>query len=417
MQEQSEVKHADAVGAALSDPNLLSRILAFLNWRDILRSRVCRTWRQVARITDVPESIQNVWHMPDFNVNNREFVMALGWLSQELPRIQSVNVCFNVYTTKAFEIAVGDDPELPLLQSACIDPPVSLCSISNFRNLKRLSINRASFNGSYPYLFDFPELRTLELVDVGRLVWDLKMLKGLPKLEHLIAVRNTHLVGRLDDVRILHRSLVKLSLTSCYQVKGDLMDLRDFSNLKEISLTDCNNIVGDIRNVRTGDFASVESFGKLPDSVFGGSYLPCIADAASIMYSWYILKKKNPLILSPSGNGLCRLSLPIWSTERYINDVHHTRFMPTCVEFVTAGSRLGWRWTNAVRGGSCETIWLDPAPNPFDEGYDVYLRELQEVNRDVSFYKGFFGPPPQEEHLLRDKEIPYEPDQCMSLSQ
>lgn len=410
MQKRSKLNNIDAVGIALSDPNILSRIFAFFNWKDILRSRVSRIWRQAARITVVPKSINNVCHIPDLYVNNREFALALDWLSKELPMISSITVCFNVYTTKAFEIATGDNPKLPLAKSASIDPPVNLCSISNFRSLKHLSINRASFNGSYSYIFDFPELRTLELVDVGRLVWDLTMLQGLPQLEQLIAVRNTHLTGSLSNVQILRKSLMKLSLTSCHQVQGDLMDLRDFPKLKEIGLTDCTSIVGDIRNVRVGDFPSVASFGKLPESVIGGSNLPYIADAASIMNAWYILKKKNPLILSSSSvNGLSRLSLPIWSTERYINSVHHTRFMPTCVEFVTAGPRIGWRWTNAVRGGSCEAIWLDPAPNPLEEGYDDYVRELRDVNRDVCFYKGFFGPPSKEEHLLRNEDIPYEP--------
>ena len=232
------------------------------------------------------------------------------------------------------------------------------------------------------------------------------MLSGLPKLEKLTAVRNTRLKGRLSSIRV--KSLVKISLTSCYKVEGSLMDLRDFPKLKEICLNDCNRIGGDIRDVKPGDFRSVESFGKLPDSIFGGSYLPSIADTPSIMHAWYILKKQNPCILSPCSNGLCRLSLSIMSTERYHNEVHHTRYMPTCVEFVYAGSRLGWRWTNAVRGGSCETIWMDPAPNPTDEGYDTYLQELDEVKQDVGFYTGYFAPPSQEEHLRRNEEIPFQ---------
>jgi hypothetical protein len=252
-------------------------------------------------------------------------------------------------------------------------------------------------------------LRTLELVDVGRLAWDLDVLKKLPKLAHLTAVRNTHLTGVLDSIRVLRKTLVKLSLVSCFKVRGDLMDLRDFPLLQDICLNDCNRIGGDIREIQTGDFQSVESFGKLPSSVFGGSYLPSIVDTPAIMRSWYILKKRNPSVLSPSNNGICRLSLSILSTERYENEVHHTRYMPTCVEFVSAGNRLGWRWTNAVRGGSCETIWMDPAPKRSDPGFDLYLLELQKVNQDVVFYKGFFAPPSQEEHLRRNNEIPFLP--------
>jgi hypothetical protein len=403
-QEQTE----NVVTVALSNTAVLSNVFAFLNWKDILRCRVCRTWRQAVKVTDVPESISNMFPTPDLYVNNEEFAKALGWIGIEIPRVPSMNIRFNVYTTKPFEIADGEDPEPTLVSSAVNHSgPVDLMPIVNFRHLKHLSINGASFNGSYPYLFDFPELRSLELVNVGRLVWDLDMIQGLPKLEQLIAVRNTHLTGRLSSIRVVRNSLKKLNLASCFKVGGDLMNLRDFPLLEEISLNECNRIGGDIRDVQVGDFQSVESFGKLPDSIFGGSYLPSIADAAQIMGSWYILKKRNPSIMSVSGNGLCRFSLSMLSTERYINDVHHTRYMPTCVEFVSAGSRLGWRWTNAVRGGSCEVIWMDPAPDPSDERHDVYLQELNKINQDVVFYKGFFAPPSQEEHLRRNQEMPF----------
>lgn len=59
------------------------------------------------------------------------------------------------------------------------------------------------------------------------------------------------------------------------------------------------------------------------------------------------------------------------------------------VEFVSAGPRLGWRWTNAVRGGSCETIWLDLAPHPSDRDYDDYHTELKAVNEMLAFSEVF----------------------------
>jgi hypothetical protein len=31
---------------------------------------------------------------------------------------------------------------------------------------------------------------------------------------------------------------------------------------------------------------------------------------------------------------------------------------------------MGLRWTYCVSGGSCEDRWLDPEPDPLDEGYD-----------------------------------------------
>jgi len=152
------------------------------------------------------------------------------------------------------------------------------------------------------------------------------------------------------------------------------MDLADFPLLKDLSLNACNKIVGDIRDIGPGKFQSIESQVDLPDSVYGGGHLPSIAETPDIMRAWYILKKHNRHIFSCK-----RMSLSIDSPERYVNYVHHCREMPAFVEFVEAGSRLGWRWTNCVSGGSCETNWLDPEPNQSDEGYDVYLKELKEA--------------------------------------
>jgi hypothetical protein len=411
--EQDEDETSTVAAVVLNDADLLSNVFGYLHWKDILRARICVKWRQAARLTDVPESMSDdIVPTPELYVKNREFAKALSWLANDaLPKIPSVNILFNVYTTKPFEIAEGYGSGQPAShQRSTTAGPVDLSHIANFRHLRKLSICGASLRGSYPYMFDFPNLTTLEFVDVGDLVWDLEMLRGVPNLEKLTAVRNNHLTGNLDSIRVVRKTLVKLCLTMCYKVGGDLMDLRDFPRLKEICLIDCNRIGGDIRHIRTGDFLSVESFGRLPDSIFGGSYLPSIAATPAIMQSWYILKKQNPRILSSSGNGLCRLSLSILSTERYSNDVKPQRDMPSTVEFVSAGTRLGWRWTNCCSGGSCETIWLDPAPNPFDEGYDLYLREIQKLNGDVGFYKGLFAPPTQEEHLRRNEAMPFEPE-------
>eukprot|EP00804_Cyclotella_cryptica_P007985 CCRYP_016011-RA/>CCRYP_016011-RA protein AED:0.38 eAED:1.00 QI:0/0/0/1/1/1/2/0/393 len=296
------------VASVLDDTNLLSGIFAFLHWKDILRSRVCRTWREAARLTDVPQSMSGgTWQAPDLNVKDREFAKALGWLSTELPKIPSVNILFNVCTTKAFEIADGENPDPKITPPAHIvhpSGPVDISPVANFRHLRQLSICGASLNGSYPYLFKFPHLQTLELIDVRSLVWDLEMLQGLPKLEKLTVIRNTNLTGNLSSIRVIRKTLVKLSLIMCFKVGGDLMDLRDFPLLTEICLHDCNRIGGDIRKIQAGDFRSVQSFGKLPDSVFGGAFLPSIAHTPAIMNAWYVLKKQNPCILSRVGNGL-----------------------------------------------------------------------------------------------------------------
>ena len=74
------------------------------------------------------------------------------------------------------------------------------------------------------------------------------------------------------------------------------------------------------------------------------------------------------------------------------------------VEFVKAGSRLGWRWTNCKRGGACETQWLDPEPNSTDEGYEKYLQELKHT-KNVVIFRGFKRPPNRQEHVQRIADV------------
>ena len=77
-----------------------------------------------------------------------------------------------------------------------------------------------------------------------------------------------------------------------------------------------------------------------------------ISDAEEFMAARYLLKKRCWTLFV---NRCWRLggNLP----EFYCYVGHHTREPPFMVEFVEAGPRIGWRWTNAVSGGSCETIW------------------------------------------------------------
>ena len=336
--------------------------------------------------------MEKSWHTRELYVQNRKIAEALGWIADALPGMSSVNFLFSLRKSEEFKFAKGEDP-LPVPEPFYwrdedrprpedIPKPVDISSIANFCRLRNLTIEHADLNGSYPYLFDFPNLRTLELVDIGRLRWDLDMLSGLPKLEKLRCIR-APVTGNLKCLCVVRNSLIDLCLAGCSEVEGNIMDLADFPLLKEISLNKCNKVVGDITDIGPKDFQSIESaFTDLPNSVYGAGDLPSIAETPKIMQAWYTLKKRNQNIFSGR-----RMSLSLSSPEIYDNNVHHSRDMPKCVEFVSAGPRLGWRWTNAVSGGSCEPNWIDPAPNPSDVNYDVYLEELKEIERDVDFFQ------------------------------
>jgi len=407
-----------SVKEVLSETNLISNIFEFLHWKDILRARVCCDWREAAKLAQVPESItDDGWHTRELYVQNRKIAEAIGWIADALPGMSSVNFLFELKKSEEFKFAKGEDPRNVLEPFYSPDysldedrprpeipRPVDISPIANFRRLRNLRIKQADLNGSYPFLFDFPNLRTLELIDIGRLRWDLDMLSGLPKLEKLRCIR-VPVTGTLKCLRVIRGSLVDLCLAGCSEVEGNMMDLADFPLLKELSLNNCDKVVCDITDIGPADFQSIESaFTDLPDSVYGAGHLPSIAETPKIMQAWYTLKKRNQHIFSGR-----RMSLSLYSPERYDNNVHHSRDMPKCVEFVSAGPRLGWRWTNAVNGGSCETNWIDPAPNPSDVNYDVYLKELKEIERDVDFFKGFFKPPTQQEHLQLNSNIPLDP--------
>lgn len=387
----------------VGDTDILSSIFGFLHWKDILRARVCYKWREAAKLTEVPESVtDDGWHTQEFYVQNQKVGAALSWIADALPGMPSVNFDFSLSKTEYIEFEDGENPCFSFYSGFAEAPKkVDITPIANFRRLRNLKLNGADLNGSYPCLFDFFNLRSLKLSDMPRTRWDLGMLSGFPQLEKLRCVR-VSTTGTLNCIRVIRESLVDLCSAGCSKVEGNLMDIADFPLLKKLSLNDCDKIVGDIRDIGPADFQSIESeFTDLPDSVYGADDLQSIAEAPTIMQVWYTLKKRNPHMFSGR-----RKSLSRDSPDYYNNNIHLSRKMPSYVEFVNAGSRLGWRWTNAARGGSCKPRWLDPEPDPSDENYDVYLKELNKIEDDVEFYKGCFQPPTLEEHLQRNAETP-----------
>jgi hypothetical protein len=61
-----------------------------------------------------------------------------------------------------------------------------------------------------------------------------------------------------------------------------------------------------------------------------------------------------------------------------------------------------WNLEGIVIFRGSNNIWLDPASQPYNQGYGVYHRELKVVNVDVGFFRDFFALSSHEEHLYRN---------------
>lgn len=403
----------------------LSLILGFLDWKTILKARVSKKWQDAAVLTDVPRSNISGWGERDFLVTDRNRANALSWLSVALPRMDTIEIDFSLGITKSFDIVPGIghssshlrlDPELAA--DMTIMDPIDISVLRGFHSLRNLRISSTQkLNGSYPFLFQFQNLVSLNLTWETNLVWDMSMLVGLQRLERLRASQNHLLTGTLQSARVLKNTLVELCLHGCCNVTGNIKDLADFPNLEEVYL-DKTKVSGDIREIGTGDFLSLKRF-EVGDLVYGGGDIMRTEDASPVMEAKYRLKKRNPELFSSRRWRLSEESPQFYRTD---GRLHHSREPPLWVEFVTAGPRIGWRWTNAVSGGSCETNWLEPplSPPPPEEegssnddysGYEKYLHELNQIeNKDVELFKGYTKKPPtQEEHARCCQEIPLDP--------
>ena len=393
----------------------LSLILGFLHWKDILKARVNQQWRDAVKITLVPisrinlqtppepitgESEDKATIQPEFFIQNKAYGHALWWICQALPMLQCIYCDFSLRRTKVetFQVCRGEGSNLGDVLN---QTPVSFRPIANLQQLRHLSLRNIFLHGHYDFLFNFPELRTLDISGTNCLKWDLTMLSGLPKLEKLLCIHNHSLTGDLKNLRVLINSLSEINFASCGRVEGSLMTLADFPKLQKIDLTG-TKVTGDIREIGPNDFSSIKKEMELCYTpIYGGGTLMKIEDAPEVMLAHHNLKKRNQSLFHDRD---WRLS---YHSPQYFDYAgHFSRQPPFRVEFVKAGSRLGWRWTNCKKEGSCETQWLDPEPNSTDEGYEKYLRESKHINNDVVIFRGFKRPPNQQEHIRRCSEVP-----------
>eukprot|EP00984_Skeletonema_dohrnii_P019436 scaffold9288_cov77-Skeletonema_dohrnii-CCMP3373.AAC.1 len=358
--------------------DVIAIIYGFLGPFDIMRSRLCRKLRKAATTATVPPT--------DFTVDSVIKYNAMRAMATALPNLQQIEI--GGLINGGHKYSDGDDP---YEQENENDTPHDIDILSGFRNLRLLSIYNAHLNGRYPLLFQFSLLQKLEIYDCCNLKFDLEILAGLPVLEELYC-NGRSLTGNINSLRVLNDTLAKVTIRDCFEVQGNFMDLADFPRLNELNLLE-TDVSGDIRDVGERDFLALESL-TLPKGVYGGHgyKFQLISDVPGIISTLYPIYKQRPILLKDSLAELSRHS-PDW----YDGIVRHDT-PPFGIEFVAAGSRVGYQWVTIYLFSACEVIWLDPEPDRESIDYEKYIEELKEIEQYGYFYHGFQQPPTEEEY-------------------
>lgn len=388
----------------------VAMIFSFLPHQDIMRARVCRAWREAATKTLVPLS--------DFVVDSKNVKSynAMRAMSSALPNLQWMKI----FHEEEEDTSDSDSDEE---SNAAADLFVEATNIlPNFTKLRTLVIQNVESDYYCPLserhppgLSNFPLLRNLRISCGWN--WDLEMLTALPLLEALELQDNPQLTGNLSSLKSLKDILKKVTIKDCQGIKGNFMDLADFPRLKELDLFS-TAVMGDIRVIRECDFPALEIL-RLPPTVHGGTgyEFQRVSDVPSFMQAIHFLLQRNPTLfkhLVHDEDGLCLC----WSLSRaspdwywYDWDVATDQHSPPFyLRLVHAGSRLGWSWYGfevEVEGAllsrfSCEVNWLDPESKQHEKCGNRFdgtcIPTLNEVQDEISFYRGYHEPPNELEY-------------------
>ncbi len=337
-------------------------IFGFLPPKEIMRARVCTTWRDAAKKALVP--------MTPFVVSVRSY-NALRAMSTALPNLQQLSLD-------------GDGTESP---GATTTDVIEI--FSNFTKLRKLTIScRMTF------FCDF---------DDSRIGLSLEMFGRLPLLNELHCVGMKSLEGSLCDLLCLTDTLQKLRLKQCDNVRGSYMDLARFPQLKELDLYE-TAVTGDIRDIGEHDFPALERL-SLPKTVHGGRRYEFqqVDDVPAFMHTiHHLLQRSSTMfkdyeLLRAFDWQLSRDS-PDWYDDDDDDDsVWYTPSPPLHFRFLSIGSRLGWSWCTVGRTHCCEINWLDPLPPNRSHGYESYIEKLQLGVWRVDFFRGYYNPPTEME--------------------
>ena len=390
--------------------DVLANVYGFLLPVDIMNARLNRKMREAAREAIIPPTYELV-------LDSARKCNAMNVLATSLPNLQKITLGDLGGENKYVD---GDDPdeECELAARTVGYTTHDIGIISNFTKLRELEMF-AELNGRYPCFFNFPHLQKLNIEGFDICVkFDLEMLAGLPVLKELRCVRNKYLTGNLNSLRVLKNTLEKVTIKGCRNVEGNIytlrvlkdtlekleidnsplvkgkfMDMADFPHLKELHLVG-TAVTGDIWDIGEQHFVSLKLL-TLPKGVNGGSEreFQRISDAQDVVRTPYLFQKQRPeIVLKDWAAELSDDSPDSYDFEGEFDEV----VAPKYIAFVRAASRIGYRWENAI-DQPCEVNWLDPEPDRESTDYGKYMEELQKIEGQVDFFKGFYQPPPQEE--------------------
>jgi hypothetical protein len=383
----AKLAHADeepAVAIIHQLDDVLADVLGWLCVKEIMGKRgVCKKWKEAVRKTTVPPCIFVVDSMQSYN--------AMAVMTRAMPKLQQITIGLLGGRDKWSD---GEDPDEEVAAGYVDYTTHDIEIITNFSRLRILEID-VGLNGSYSTLFNFPLLQKLSIQYCSYLKWNLEMLSGFPLLREMDCEHNYRLTGNIRSLRVLKDTLEKVNISVCDGVEGNFMDLADFTNLKDLFLP-VTAVTGDIRDIGENDFSMMEQL-SLPEGVYGGFgyQLQRISDAPDVTRTVYLFHKQRPGLIDIA-SWYVQLSedSPDWYESA--NDYFPPPFN---IRFVQAGCRVGYRWQTGYNEGSpCEVNWLDPEPDRESSDYRQYIEELQKIENEVGFYRGFHQPPTEEEY-------------------
>jgi hypothetical protein len=399
--------------------DVLANIFGFLLPVDIMNARVNNKMREAAREAIIPPTYELV-------VDSLTKYNAMSVMATALPNLQRIELCYLGNENKYVD---GEDPDEEEAARSANYTAHNIEIIANFTKLRELKIGRSQasnvpLNGRYPCFFNFPLLQKLSISALTfrncfNLKWNLELLTGLPSLKELECTYIRRLTGNLNSLRVLKDklekmtidhcrnvegninslielkdTLEKLEITCCPLVEGNFMDLADYPQLKELHLVG-TAVTGDIRDIGENDFPSLKVL-ALPKDVYGGMgyEFQRISDATDVARIPYLFQKQRPEIVLRDWFAMLSEDSPDMYESLDEIDENHA---PTLVVLVRAGNRVGYQWGTDTDLHFCEVNWLDPEPDRESSEYGKYMVELQEIERQVDYFKGFYQPPPQED--------------------
>lgn len=242
---------------------MVATILGFLDWKDIMKARVCRSWRDAALHTIVPPSEvgKSFWDggdfdppvhkfIPEFDVCSMDAFEGLEVLVNALPGLQQIRlgpfhgkvtrygVSSHGYLdrrdTAEAKYEDGEDPNMNNLEDTRDFVSCDVGIIAHFSQLSNLVIDEAPLNGRYPVLLSLTQLRELSICDTPNLKFTLDMISNFRVLESFICKNNDSVSGDIKSLTALKSSLHEIVVEGCDGIKGDFMQLADFPALRNV---------------------------------------------------------------------------------------------------------------------------------------------------------------------------------------